>query len=359
MISQASKENPPKTMEAVVAARNLPSGTVDEMWSTLQGAVTKKLPTLAPIPPLQVASQFYNWVLGLCCASLYVFAPQGRIHAISTILLRQFEDMKRDGHTLSSSFKTSQRYGYQPIIASPESLQAMEYYINYIRPAAVMQSGKDSPQLFISFAGIPFQEAELGRHLTTFFEKETGLHVTSNTVRKLVETTAYERYRHGLITAAELQAIHDVNGHTSATANDFYNLTDRAMDAHMVRNFLTPTTSPAAAINAEAAATITPTAATGATRSFPRRSNYQHYQFGSEHPEIWRVNPQRVAWSPDEIQYIRNWAAAKVITEDDRRTMYSRCLKDIRADIAVHPIFHPNHVKNSAKLRNGFVDFDS
>ena len=387
MFTQGQKEGSQKTMASLVAIGRLPEGTVDEQWEQLQGAVREALKKVEAdaADKLRVSSHYYNWVLGLCVASLYAFSPQGRIHGMSTLLLDQFQEMKEAGHTMCSMFKTNTRFGYQPIIASVESIQALEFYLGYVRPVAIQNGKVESAYLFITFNGCTFEDADLGRHLSAFYTKETGLHITSNNMRKLVETTAYERYRHGLISDAELQAIHDVNGHSSETANNFYKLTDRAMDAHTVRNFLSPPAPNASEdtnvyVSADPGwdlrAEVPVTAATGRVatallasasasasaaspapiRSFPRKSNYKHIVFGSNHPEIGRVNPKRVAWSVAELEYIRKWREDNVVTHEDREGMYARCLKDIQADKNAHSIFHPNHVQNSAKLRNGFND---
>ena len=46
---------------------------------------------------------------------------------------------------------------------------------------------------FVNFAGSPFPDGALGKLLTSFYEKECGLHICSNALRSLAETTAEVR----------------------------------------------------------------------------------------------------------------------------------------------------------------------
>ena len=78
------------TMESKVANRVLPEGNFDDQWNTLQTTSHNCLKKLVGTAlPLAISLQYFNWVLGLVVACLYVFSPQGRIHGIATLLLSQ------------------------------------------------------------------------------------------------------------------------------------------------------------------------------------------------------------------------------------------------------------------------------
>jgi len=62
---------------------------------------------------------------------------------------------------------------------------------------------------------------------------------------------------------------------------------------------------------------------------------------------------RKVKWSSEELAYIDLWMSRD--DGDASSLAVSRCLTSIRAaDNDTKAIFHPHHVLNSARLRNGF-----
>ena len=104
-------------MEAAVEDRVLPEGTNDQQWQCLQSAVTRSMENIN-IVPSSISRRRYNHMLGLTLAALYSFAPQGRIGGLATMQMSQVSRLVNEGFGFTANFKTSSKYGLQPIVGS-------------------------------------------------------------------------------------------------------------------------------------------------------------------------------------------------------------------------------------------------
>ena len=104
-------------MEAAVEDRVLPEGTNDEQWQCLRTAVTRCMENIHVVPTT-VTLERYNHMLGLVLAALYSFAPQGRIGGLATMQMNQVQRLIDEGFGFTANFKTSSKYGLQPIVGS-------------------------------------------------------------------------------------------------------------------------------------------------------------------------------------------------------------------------------------------------
>ena len=94
-----------------------------------------------------------------------------------------------NGYCLSEEFKTANTFGHQPIIISNATLkQLLLSYIKNIRNKLI-KGDKSSKSLWISFTGEELSERAVSQKITDYFMNK-GLHITSTTIRKLVETEA-------------------------------------------------------------------------------------------------------------------------------------------------------------------------
>ena len=87
----------------------------------------------------------------------------------------------------------------------------------FVAPAG---ENKKTALLFLRRDGKPDEKLE--RRLQSFFRTELNLNITTNSIRKIFDTTAADLHLRGLISAAELDAVHFVNGHSNTTSKDFY-----------------------------------------------------------------------------------------------------------------------------------------
>lgn len=115
--------------------------------------------------------QFHQWALnltvdnkadhkrflGYIAASMYVLAPQGRIQAIDNLTLNDGYLMINEGKVLSTEFKTSATYVYQPVLLPVSLTPILIKYINTIRKS-------NSNRLWVNYSGLPVKT--MGRFLT-------------------------------------------------------------------------------------------------------------------------------------------------------------------------------------------------
>jgi hypothetical protein len=67
-------------------------------------------------------------------ASLYVFSPQARPHAISQLTLHEAEQIIETGSVGSSNFKTENSFGVQLITATANCRRVLLDYKDVLRP---------------------------------------------------------------------------------------------------------------------------------------------------------------------------------------------------------------------------------
>ena len=126
---QKDKARGLKTMEAAVEDRVLPEGTNEEQWALLQSTVTRCMQR-TNIAPTTITRDRYIHMIGLTLAALYVFAPQGRIGGLATMKMDQVQRMVDEGFGFTANFKTSSKYGLQPIVGSPPATSCLQVDVN-------------------------------------------------------------------------------------------------------------------------------------------------------------------------------------------------------------------------------------
>ena len=112
-------------MEKAVEDRLLPEGSTSEQWSTLQAAVLKKQDAMVT-PPTIITQTAYNAMVGLLLASAYCFAPQGRIGGFGSMHRDEYPRLQSEGYALTRVFKTSSKYGVQPVVGSNPLIRACQ-----------------------------------------------------------------------------------------------------------------------------------------------------------------------------------------------------------------------------------------
>jgi hypothetical protein len=171
------------------------------------------------------------------------------------------------------------------------------------------------------------------------------------------------KHRRGEIGADVVAAVHNINGHSSAVAANYYNRIDRVADVYAARSlFSSPVRSnlPASLDGSpQPAATpvlvVSPAAAIPMTTSFATHSTYKRQiRYGSDHPYYNNNVSKRIPWSDAEKEYLMAWKEENIQCPEDNEGALGRCLNHIKADVSCHPIFHQHHVLTAARLRNGF-----
>jgi hypothetical protein len=169
-------------------------------------------------------------------AAMYVYSVQGRLSGVSHLTLGDAQTMLTDGFTTNTNFKTQKTYGLQPIsIDKMFGAELLEIYLRKFRSISEGSPESTSPEspLWVDISGSKYSADALGRFMTTFFNKSLNLHITSTTIRSLMETHADKMMKRGEITEEERTAVMTINGHSSSTTRNYYIRQDRAAN---VRN---------------------------------------------------------------------------------------------------------------------------
>jgi hypothetical protein len=183
-----------------------------------------------------VCESNYTDFLQLLTSAIYVEAPQGRVGGITNLKIDAYDDFLSHGYALGTKFKTSPMYGFQPVPLTDISCKLMVMYKTIFRPVAEMNCVRyghsKTNRLWLNWNGSVMDKGQLGRHLTAFFKSQLQLHITTTTIRAIVETAAEDALRKGVIDQTKRAAISNVNGHSGATTQRHYVMQSRIADVH-------------------------------------------------------------------------------------------------------------------------------
>jgi hypothetical protein len=111
----------------------------------------------------------YALFVGFVIATLYAYAPQGRIGGICAMTTDNAIELLSTTMTDVYEFKTAHTYGVQPILTERNGQHVLRMYLKYLRPNAVERSLKlnvykeDPASLWIRYNGKPYCSSTLGR----------------------------------------------------------------------------------------------------------------------------------------------------------------------------------------------------
>lgn len=391
------------TWAAQVQHRRLPAGGLAD----LQAAALEELPWARSVRSCDIDDVAYRTFMQLTVSAIYVFSANGRQSGVADVRMGQVEDMLKNGYTTSSKFKTNSKYGYQPITLGAVSRELLHLYVTVVRPQVCRHHPiQPSDHLWLTYRG----EIDLtvGKLVTAFFIRKCGLSVTTTGIRGLVETEMDKKHKSGVITEAEKNAVHNINGHTSAVTRDYYLFEDRASDVARARSAfgelhrphhehagsdlgyvndvlenligdggdggdgdgdcddtdcngselpvlpqpLAPALPPLLSPQHRLPAPLP----LSALRSFLPSPVPAVLDWGTAHPDYKTARPT-AQWTHEEKQYIGTWCARFSHDYPDTRNVVAKCLKHLHTDPRAVSIFHAHHTLNSARLRNGLRQF--
>jgi hypothetical protein len=106
-------------MEQLVQNRHLPEGNLQQQLKSLQNIVHRLLPWARQFCSGSIVDGItYKKFLGLLGSSFYMFSPQGRVQGIEDVKMSQLSQLLNEGFAQTSKFKTSAKWGYQPVTTS-------------------------------------------------------------------------------------------------------------------------------------------------------------------------------------------------------------------------------------------------
>jgi hypothetical protein len=272
-------------------------------------------------------------------SNLYCKVPQGRVGGLMNIKLWQFSEIEAQGHTMSTKFKTMSKYGLQPVVVDGEICNMIRIYVERFRPIAIRHNDA-CDYLWLTFKGEQIQR--MGSYVTRFFEKHGNLHVTTTGLRSLAETTSNGAWVEGKLSRAEKEAITSINGHSSQVTRDYYVRTDQAKETTLGRSGFKRMLGINHADEIE--------------DLWPNRDIVIIPQYGASHPDIEK-HTQRAVWSDAEIRYVGTWCAKQRQQYPEINRILAKLLDHIRRTPKVHCIFHPRHVLNTSRLKQGLAQY--
>jgi hypothetical protein len=262
----------------------------------------------------------YNATIGVIFAAMYC-SPQGRIHELKVLKLGQVTDVYQSASSiLTSDFKTSAKFGWQPILFPPLQKRALTFFLDRVRPsleAAYPQLLHPDSHLFASSRD-PTRIADTSRHMVKFFQRVLGTNLfytslanpltstyvkgvdtNSTLLRSLMTTEVHDLFLDGAIGERGREAVDFANTHSESMAANHYLMRDaerQTQEAIRVAGIVAPR---AAAVQASTPQRILD----GSLRSTPRPASSQQWrelQWGTAHP-LYNADTIRTKWSEAEV----------------------------------------------------------
>jgi hypothetical protein len=365
------------TIQQLQKSKHLPAGGLPEFRQLFGPAIAEILEAATALK-LAINICLHQRLLSTMFAAMYVFSAQGRIGAFSGLKFSQVEELLNRSFVVSDKFKTRSTYGYQPIIV-PREVQPMLMLYLEVRASIIGSTASVAPELFLNIKGEAVINA--GRLVANFFSLR-GYNTTSNDLRALMEMSTRNALNNNQITREQSQAHQLINGHSSATTEDFYLKDDvnRAValaggaaaamqqqvpgppagiepTQQMHYNHLpAPTTPPVHRLTPHNAGGTPPIQYPG----FHVQNAYTSYApvpWGKPtgnnvgHPQYEDRTVTRVRWSPEELHYIGWWVSLH--TTSDTLHVASKLLQHLLNTPMTWPIFHERHAKDSSRMRTG------
>ena len=289
----------------------------------------------------------YICFMQLMFAAFYVCGVQGRVSGISSLKYEQGLELLQNGHAFSTAFKTCSAWSYQPVMLTAVTARLLRMYIDWIRKQRQLQPPAPQDNLWLSYNGKV--ETRLGHLVVQFFRKTLDLHITTNTIRSLVETTMHDAHSKGDITFDQQQSVHAINGHCSKVAQDYYTLQDRASEVASARNALERISKDAPIKGSETELNYNNT-------TWLKTDVLQARDWGKMHPDYGK-DGRRAKWSKEELDYVGRFCEDRLARYPECNNVVALCLQHIQKDDSATPIFHRIHVMDSGRLRCGYRQY--
>lgn len=122
---------------------------------------------------------------------------QGRPQAIDKMTVADSQILLRSGRVGSTKFKTSSTHHLQMITTGEFSQRLLELYMDTIRPTMLSLNNiiVCPKTCILNYDGV--KPVSICRRLTEFFGIHLGMHVTTTTMRSLLETKYQDMFDNG------------------------------------------------------------------------------------------------------------------------------------------------------------------
>ena len=156
-----------------------------------------------------------------------------------------------------------------------------------------------------------------------------------------------------------MQSVHNISGHSSATARAEYILAEREDDIINTRaifdNNITATTDD---FDLEFDDDIfndeLPLLSADPAEDEP---TMKWAEWGAKHPDIHRKDCGKVNWSDKERSYIGKFCNDMQRSHPYCKTLMAKCRVAILSDPVARELFHPHHLSRNDRLRAGYQSY--
>jgi len=335
------------TLSSKIERKRLPR----DGFVTLNKIVDSKLDwidTMEGMRPENIHKGIYDSVISAIISGHYCKLPTGRPRAFSFLQLTQMDDFRIKGFTTSEFFKTHSKYGYQLILTDERLLKATEIYVKTFRPVAVRNARRKGLKSSLDLLWLTYegeQHRQIGKFVTKLFSTY-DFHITTCDLRSLTETKANDAMLAGTMSAAQREAITDLNGHSSQVTKDYYLKTDRVSQSTAGREGF------ARMLGKSSESLDEP-------NRWPEEYIADIPVYGERHPDKNNDINKRARWTREEVGFVGTWIKG-YLKENPRATrLLSKLLNHIWTTPSCHAIFHPRHVLTATRLKSGLDAYEN
>ena len=345
----------------------------------------------------------YSWALGYALSTMWILCMNARNGCIERLTMKDYHNIQSKNFHLASDFKTSSKYSYQIV----STTDIVGIFIKYIRIHVISSDiDSDDAVVFPSFKGTPLCPGEGSKKVSNIF-KRYGYQLTVTKLRAIISTHLEDKFHNNEITLEEYQLCVESGQTHSLTTHKKYYLKKRKYDhGNIIQNIhqrvfpqdselsnapdyydqIGEQVSDVPSLSAdvpslsaddvpsnistssndqpcqlftpsiETIAIPNPISHRGRTMAIPNPISHGGRIFGQARPDILEVK-KRFEWLPQEKSFLQKYVQEiEPIINPQRENRYSKCLTYIKqtAPQEVIQYFHPHHLVNSDRLKNGF-----
>lgn len=321
----------------------------------------------------------FSWCVGYTLASLWVFAVNARSESIERMTLKSWKEITINQFSLSNKFKTSSTYQYQ-IIASTDILKL---YVNNLRKSAIPpEIDSDESALFPTYGGTPLASGEASRKVEKIF-RIYGYHINITTLRDMISTHVEDMFQAGELTKEEYHNLVIIGQtHSHATHHQFY---DRSAScrkrkyaegrdiqesyqritqiSHTPDNSIVPTDSTQQPSRSSSEMEQSNNFQLLQAANYRISTNPSPEQLQAMDEMDWGLarkdldkEGKRFEWLPEELDYFEDYIK-NIEADSNQKNRFAICLGHLKtnASIEIKRYFHPHHITNSDRFKNGFI----
>jgi hypothetical protein len=197
---------------------------------------------------VEVSQWQYDFSLRMIFAGFWTFSPNARVQALNELSLVGLKQLIETGQYDSRMTKTYASHGLQSIIVHTViGKNMLAAYYDYLRPQALERGGLSKSKFgFVSYAGKALGAGVVSHSVSSLWKEFGGLNTTITDMRIMIETATKIAAASGILDQGAPAAMLMGQGHSVGTSNKDYFKPDNFQTAHInAASFDKATRSPA------------------------------------------------------------------------------------------------------------------